>query len=114
MAVLILRASVGQHLCPRPCWACPTSPGQGSRRVHQPSEGHSAQLQLQPHPLNRQTPWTPSHHPGMPLVMAAAVVPHPSVPLAGPVCGGPVLIAQSTIYKGWQVLMFWPLLRPEG
>ena len=47
-ALLLLRAPAWQHCCSRPCWTPGPSPGRGSRRAHRPSEGHSAQLLLQP------------------------------------------------------------------
>ena len=44
----LLRAPAWQHRCSRPCWTPVPSPGRGCRRLHRPSEGHSAQLLLQP------------------------------------------------------------------
>ena len=66
MAVLrLLRAPAWQHRCSRPCWTPAPSPGRGSRHAHRPSEGHSAQLLLQPPPppLYQQTPLTPPPSP---------------------------------------------------
>ena len=54
-ALRFLRAPAWQHRCSRPCGTLAPSPGRGSRHVHWSFEGHSAQLLLHPHPLNRQT-----------------------------------------------------------
>ena len=81
-ALRLLRAPARQHRCSWPRWTPSPSPGRGCRRTHRPSEGHSAQLLLQPPSLNRQTPLTPPEHSGMPLVVAATAVLHPPVPPA--------------------------------
>ena len=55
-ALLLLPAPARQHCCPRPCRFAAAEPGRGCRCAHRPSEGHSAQLLMQPPPpLNRQT-----------------------------------------------------------
>ena len=60
-ALRLLRAPAWQHRCSRPCKTPAPSPGRGSRRAHRRSEGHSAQLLLQPDPpLNEHTPLIPA------------------------------------------------------
>ena len=60
-ALRLLRAPAWKHCCSRPCLTPAPSPGRGSWHLHRPSEGHSAELLLQPPPppVNRQTPLTP-------------------------------------------------------
>ena len=66
-ALRLLCAPAWQHRCSRPCWTPAPFPGQGNRRTHRPSRGHSAQLLLQPPPpLYRQTPLIPPSTLGCP------------------------------------------------
>ena len=48
------------------CWTPAPSPGRGSRRTHRPSEGHSAQLLLQPPLVPADTVDTPPSTLGCP------------------------------------------------
>ena len=68
-----LCAAPGRRRRPLPCWASPLPPDHGGWHDRRPSGGQDARLllQLQPPPLDRQTPLSPPQHPGMPLVMAA-------------------------------------------
>ena len=79
-----LCAAPGRRRRPLPCWASPLPPDHGGWHDRRPSGGQDARLllQLQPPPLDRQTPLSPPQHPGMPFVVAAAAMPHPPVPFA--------------------------------
>ena len=77
-----LCAAWGRRRRPLPYWASPLLPSHGGWHERRPSGGQHARLLLQPPPLYRQAPLSSPQHPGMPLVMAAAAMPHPPVPLA--------------------------------
>ena len=83
----------GSTAAPAPAGPPPPPPDEGADARTGPPKGIVPSCCCcPPPPLNRQTLLTPPpQHPGMPLVVAAAAVPHPLVPLALLECWGPVL-----------------------
>ena len=77
-----LCAAPGRRRKPLPCWAPPHPPwSRGLARAPTLRRATRPLAAVAP-PLDRQASLSPPQHPRMPLVMAAAAVPHPPVPLA--------------------------------
>ena len=70
---------MGQHCRTRPCWTTPPPPDEGAGARTDTPKGIAPRCSCSL-PSLTQTPLTPSHHPGMPLVMAVVAVPHPRAP----------------------------------